>query len=75
MERNQAKLLGRLSDPEWAALEAADVYVQVWGPADSARLEKLPEKVLDSWATGWFDRWYAIARSTGLRGGGWPWAG
>ncbi|HEY6238655.1 MAG TPA: hypothetical protein VIZ68_05670, partial [Thermoplasmata archaeon] len=58
VERKQAKLLGRLSDPEWAALKAADVYVQFWGPADSARLDQLPEKRLDDWATGWFDRWY-----------------
>ena len=69
MQRKQSKLLGRLSDPEWAALRAADVYVQFWGPADSARLEKLPEKDLDGWADAWFDRWYKIARSTGLRGG------
>jgi leucyl aminopeptidase (aminopeptidase T) len=69
MERKQAKLLGRLSDPEWAALKAADVYVQFWGPADSARVEKTPERNLDEWATGWVDRWYRMARSTGLRGG------
>ncbi len=69
MERKQAKPLGRLSDPEWAAIAAADVYVQFWGPADSARLERLAEKNLDDWAVGWFDRWYKLARSTGLRGG------
>jgi leucyl aminopeptidase (aminopeptidase T) len=69
VERKQAKPLGRLSDPEWAAIAAADVYVQFWGPADSARLEKLGEQNLDIWATGWFDRWYKLARSTGLRGG------
>lgn len=69
VDRKQAKPLGRLSDPEWAAIAAADVYVQFWGPADSARLEKLGEKGLDAWAGGWFDRWYKLARSTGLRGG------
>jgi leucyl aminopeptidase (aminopeptidase T) len=69
MERKQAKLLGHLSDPEWAALEAADVYVQFWGPADSARVAKTPEKALDEWATGWVERWYTLARSNGLRGG------
>ncbi len=69
VERGQAKPLGRLSDPEWAAIAAADVYVQFWGPADSARLEKLDEKSFDEWAAGWFDRWYKLARSTGLRGG------
>lgn len=67
--RKQSKRLGRLSDPEWAAIAAADVYVQFWGPADSARLAKLPEKNFDGWASGWFDRWYRLARSTGLRGG------
>jgi leucyl aminopeptidase (aminopeptidase T) len=69
VERRQARLLGRLSDPEWAALKAADVYVQFWGPADSARVQRTPEKVLDAWATGWVSRWYETARSTGLRGG------
>ncbi len=69
IERKQAKALGRLSDPEWAAIAAADVYVQFWGPADSARLQKLPEKtVYEDWGDGWFDRWYKLARSTGLRG-------
>jgi leucyl aminopeptidase (aminopeptidase T) len=67
--RKQAKHLGRLSNPEWAAIAAADVYVQFWGPADSARLEKLGEKKVDEWGNGWFDRWYQLARSTGLRGG------
>ena len=70
MERRQAKPLGRLSDPEWAAIAAADVYVQFWGPADSARLQKLPEKIVyEDWGDGWFHRWYKLARSTGLRGG------
>ncbi len=69
VERKQVKRLGSLSDPEWAAIAAADVYVQFWGPADSARLEKLGEKKLDEWGDGWFDRWYKLARSTGLRGG------
>jgi leucyl aminopeptidase (aminopeptidase T) len=69
VERKQAKRLGRLSDSEWAAIAAADVYVQFWGPADSARLEKLGEKNLDEWGDGWFGRWYKLARSTGLRGG------
>lgn len=69
VQRGQADLIGRLSGPEWAALRAADVYVPFWGPSDSARLFRLPEKRLDAWATGWFDQWYKTARSTGLRGG------
>ena len=69
LERKQGKLLGRLSDPEWAALRATDVYVQFWGPADSARVARTPEKILDEWAEGWVERWYQLARSTGLRGG------
>ncbi|MDE1821850.1 MAG: hypothetical protein KGJ23_05135 [Euryarchaeota archaeon] len=69
VERKQAGHVGRLSDPEWAALRAADAFVQFWGPSDSGRLARLPEKHLDAWADGWFQRWYKIARSTGLRGG------
>jgi leucyl aminopeptidase (aminopeptidase T) len=69
VNRNQSKHLGNLSAPEWAALKAADIYVQFWGPRDSSRLEKTPEKNLDEWATGWVDRWYKMARATGLRGG------
>jgi leucyl aminopeptidase (aminopeptidase T) len=69
MERKQGGLIGQLSDPEWAAIKAADVYVQFWGPADSARVEKTPEKKLDEWAEGWVERWYKMAQSTGLRGG------
>ena len=67
VDRKQTKLLGRLSDPYWAALEAADVYVMFWGPEDSARLETVPEKRLGE-TTAWFDRWYKTAQSTGLRG-------
>lgn len=67
--RKQGAHLGSLSAPEWAALKAADAFVQFWGPADSARLAKLPERDFDPWAEAWFDRWYKIARSTGLRGG------
>jgi len=52
VDRKQAEPLGRLSDPEWAAVEAADVYVQFWGPADSARLESLAQKSLDAWGDG-----------------------
>lgn len=67
VERKQTELLGRLSDPYWSALEAADVYVMFWGPGDSARVEKVPEKRMDETAA-WFDRWYKTARSAGLRG-------
>ncbi|MCI4355954.1 MAG: aminopeptidase [Thermoplasmata archaeon] len=68
VQRKQTKLLGRLSAPEWAALQAAEVYVMFWGPGDSARVESTAEKPLDQ-ATAWFDRWYKVAQSTGLRGG------
>lgn len=69
VDRKQAKPLGLLSEPEWAAIAAAEVYVQFWGPADSARLEKLGEKGVDEWGDGWWARWYQLARKTGLRGG------
>jgi leucyl aminopeptidase (aminopeptidase T) len=68
VERQQTKLLGRLTEPDWAALKAADVYVMFWGPGDSARVERTPEKYMDE-TTAWFERWYRVARSTGLRGG------
>jgi leucyl aminopeptidase (aminopeptidase T) len=68
VERKQTKLLGRLTEPDWAALKAADVYVMFWGPGDSARVERTPERYMDETAA-WFQRWYKVARSTGLRGG------
>lgn len=67
VERKQTELLGRLSEPYWAALGAADVYVMFWGPGDSARIERVPAQRMDE-TTGWFDRWYKTARSAGLRG-------
>jgi leucyl aminopeptidase (aminopeptidase T) len=67
IDRRQSKLLGQSSAPEWAALKAADVYVNFWGPGDSARLEKLPDKPGNE-AFAWNLPWYAVARKTGLRG-------
>src|SRR5271170_4543444 len=68
MDRNQSKLLGKSSAPEWAALKAADVYVNFWGPGDTDRIEKLPEKTFDE-AFAWNWPWYEVARKAGLRGG------
>jgi len=67
IDRKQARLLGQSSAPEWAALNAADVYVHFWGPSDTDRLDKLPEKTFDK-ALGWFEPWYPAARKAGLRG-------
>ncbi len=67
IDRKQAKLLGRSSAPEWAALAAADVYVHFWGPGDTDRIERLPERTLDE-AVGWISPWYEAARKSGLRG-------
>jgi leucyl aminopeptidase (aminopeptidase T) len=67
IDRGQTKLLGRSSAPEWAALKAADVYVNFWGPADADRIEKDTEDALnDAFAWNW--PWYAVARKAGLRG-------
>jgi len=68
IDRKQSKLLGRTSAPEWAALKATDVYVHFWGPADTDRLDKIPEKLFGE-ALGWFTPWYEVARTVGLRGG------
>ncbi|MGA8543398.1 MAG: hypothetical protein WB947_07690 [Thermoplasmata archaeon] len=67
IDRKQAKLLGESSAPEWAALKAADVYVNFWGPGDADRIEKDSEDALDE-AFAWNWPWYAVARKTGLRG-------
>jgi hypothetical protein len=66
IDRKQSKLLGKSSAPEWAALKAADVYVNFWGPADTDRLEKFPDSANDAFDWNW--PWYAVARRTGLRG-------
>jgi leucyl aminopeptidase (aminopeptidase T) len=68
IDRKQAKLLGKSSAPEWAALKATDLFVHFWGPGDTDRLDKIPEKTFED-ALGWFSPWYDLARKTGLRGG------
>jgi leucyl aminopeptidase (aminopeptidase T) len=67
IERKQTKLLGQSSAPEWAALKAADVYVNFWGPGDTDSIEKHTERSFDE-AFDWNWPWYAVARKTGLRG-------
>ena len=67
IDRKQSKLLGKSSAPEWAALKAADVYVHFWGPGDTDRLEKIPEKAFEE-AVAWNSPWYEVARRVGLRG-------
>jgi len=66
IDRKQSRLLGESSAPEWAALKAADVYVNFWGPSNTDRLEKFPDS--DNAAFDWNGPWYGVARSTGLRG-------
>jgi leucyl aminopeptidase (aminopeptidase T) len=67
IDRKQSKLLGQSSAPEWEALKAADVYVNFWGPGDTDRIEKLPDRPGNE-AFAWNWPWYAVARKTGLRG-------
>ena len=66
LDRKQSKLLGESSDPEWAALRSADVYVNFWGPSDTDRLEKFPDS--DNAAFDWNWPWYEVARKAGVRG-------
>ena len=68
IDRKQSRLLGKSSAPEWAALKATDVYVHFWGPGDTGRIEKVPERTFDE-ALAWFSPWYQVARRSGLRGG------
>jgi leucyl aminopeptidase (aminopeptidase T) len=67
IDRKQAKLLGQSSEPEWAAMKAADLYVHFWGPGDTDRIRQLPDPTFED-ALGWFDDWYPTARRSGLRG-------
>jgi leucyl aminopeptidase (aminopeptidase T) len=67
IDRKQSKLLGRSSAPEWAALKAADVYVNFWGPGDTDRIERLPDEPGNE-AFAWNGPWYEVARKAGLRG-------
>jgi leucyl aminopeptidase (aminopeptidase T) len=64
--RKQSKLLGQSSAPEWAALKAADVYVNFWGPSDTDRMESFPDSANDAFE--WLWPWYEAARKKGLRG-------
>ena len=67
IDRKQSKLLGRSSAPEWGALKAADLYVNFWGPGDTDRIERLPEKTFEE-ALAWIGPWYEVAQHAGLRG-------
>jgi leucyl aminopeptidase (aminopeptidase T) len=66
-ERGQGKLLGSPSDPEWAALKEADVYVFFWGPEDRPRMKNYPDKFWEE-ARGYNMKWYKIAKESGVRG-------
>ena len=66
IDRKQVQLLGASSAPEWAALKAASLYVNFWGPADTDRMERLPDSADP--AFDWLWPWYAAARKSGLRG-------
>ena len=67
IDRGQIKLVGQSSAPEWAALGAADVYVNFWGPGDALRIEKDSDDALND-AFDWLGHWYETARKAGLRG-------
>jgi leucyl aminopeptidase (aminopeptidase T) len=67
IDRRQSKLLGTAGAPEWAALKAADVYVNFWGPGDAGRIERLPDEPGNE-AFAWNWPWYEVARKAGLRG-------
>ncbi len=66
IDRKQSRLLGRSSAPEWAALQAADVYVNFWRPGDPDRIDRLPESADAAFDGNW--PWYEVSRKTGLRG-------
>ena len=67
VEEGRAALVGTPGAPEWAALEASDVYVYFWGPEDLARRRALPEAVAER-LVSFNRRWYELAGKAGLRG-------
>jgi len=58
--------LGRVSRSEWAALDAADAYIFLPGPADIARYRRNMAKMQA--AFGYNEEWYRRARKAGIRG-------
>jgi len=58
--------LGQVSRSEWAALDAADAYVFLPGPADIVRMRRNQPKY--SASTAYNSDWYRRARKAGLRG-------
>src|SRR5580658_4326907 len=67
IDRKQSRLLGKSSATEWGALQATDVFVNFWGPGDTDRMERLPDKPGNE-AFAWNWPWYEVARKAGLRG-------
>jgi leucyl aminopeptidase (aminopeptidase T) len=67
IERGQRKLVGQCSDPEWAALEKADVYIFIWGPEDRPRWESMDEKAFEE-LVAFNMNWYKVAKKAGIRG-------
>ncbi len=67
VDSGHADAVGNPGEPEWAALEATDVYVYFWGPEDIARRARLPEGV-EARATAYNQSWYDRARAAGVRG-------
>jgi len=58
--------LGQVGSHEWKALEEADAYVFVTGPADIAKVREAGDKY-DA-ATAYNSEWYRRAEKSGLRG-------
>lgn len=58
--------LGQVGSHEWKALEEADAYVFVTGPADITKVREAGDKY-DA-ATAYNSEWYRRARKSGLRG-------
>ncbi len=67
VDTGKAALLGAPGEHEWAALENTDVYIYFWGPEDTARRDRLPDRV-QSQLTAFNGRWYEVAKKSGVRG-------
>lgn len=67
VESSKADDLGRMPDPELAAVSKADGYVFLWGPEDRPRRNALPKAQREA-LTGYNSKWYQAAGRAHLRG-------
>ncbi|MCI4368418.1 MAG: hypothetical protein L3K09_02500, partial [Thermoplasmata archaeon] len=66
VEQGQAKEVGKVGAPEWAALGKTTGYVFFWGPEDRARYAELPNETREA-LTAFNTEWYRRAGAAKVR--------